>query len=68
MAAYTFSHNIDDSTAEVFSTYTTRAVRRIFATCGGSRQFGPGSPSPLHLSGHVRHSLVQELQNWAMKN
>jgi len=23
MAAYTFSHNIDDSTAEVFSTYTT---------------------------------------------
>ena len=23
MGAYTFSHNIDDSTAEVFSTYTT---------------------------------------------
>ena len=23
MAAYTFSHNIDDSTAEVFRTYTT---------------------------------------------
>ena len=23
MAAYTFSHNIDDSTAEAFSTYTT---------------------------------------------
>ncbi len=23
MASYTFSHNIDDSTAEVFSTYTT---------------------------------------------
>ena len=50
MAAYTFSHNIDDSTAEVFSTYTTpRRPQNIRDLSRRPVQFGPGSPSPLHL-------------------
>jgi hypothetical protein len=69
MAAYTFSRNLDDSTAEVFSTYTTprrpQNIRNLAADWGNSAL-------------DHRHRLTYQVlydapffktsNNWAMKN
>jgi hypothetical protein len=69
MAAYTFSHNIDDSTAEVFSTYTTPRRPQNIRNLRADR----ASSALDH-----RHRLTYEVlydapfyktsKNWAMKN
>src|ERR1035437_1285148 len=69
LGAYTFSHSIDDSTAEVFSTYTTprrpRSIRNLAADWGNSA---------LDHRNRFTYQVLYETQffktssKWALKN
>ena len=69
MAAYTFSHNIDDSTAEVFSTYTTPRRPQNIRNLSADR-----SSSALDHRHRLTYQVLYDApwyktsKNWAMKN
>ena len=69
MAAYTFSHDIDDSTAEVFSTYTTPRRPQDIRNLRADR-----SSSALDHRHRLTYQVLYETpwfkssKNWAMKN
>jgi hypothetical protein len=69
MGAYTFSHNIDDSTAEVFSTYTTPRRPQNIRNLSADR-----SNSALdhrhRVTGEVLYDMpfFKTSKNWALKN
>jgi hypothetical protein len=68
VAAYTYSHNIDDSTAEVFSTYVTPRRPQNSLDLGADR-----SSSALDHRQRFTISLLYDLtvfkgRNWFMKN
>ena len=68
VGAYTFSHNIDNSTAEVFSTYTTPRRGQDFQNLNGDR-----SSSALDHRNRFTMAAVYDLPffkngNWFMKN
>jgi hypothetical protein len=68
-AAYTFSHNIDDSTAEVFSTYTTPRRPQNIRNLGADR-----ASSALDHRHRFTYQVLYDLPfyktstNWALKN
>jgi hypothetical protein len=69
VAAYTFSHNIDDSTAEVFSTYTTPRRPQNIRDLAADR-----SSSALDHRHRLTYQVLYEApwykhsSNWALKN
>jgi len=68
VGAYTFSHNIDNSTAEVFSTYTTPRRVQDFQNLNAER-----SSSALDHRNRFTMTTVYDLpffknRNWFMKN
>jgi hypothetical protein len=69
MAAYTFSHNIDDSTAEVFSTYTTPRRPQNIRNLAADR-----ASSALDHRNRFTYQVLyntpwyKSSKNWAMKN
>ena len=69
MAAYTFSHNIDDSTAEVFSTYTTPRRPQNIRDLRADR-----ANSALDHRHRLTYQVLYDTpwfktsKNWAMKN
>ena len=69
MAAYTFSHNIDDSTAEVFSTYTTPRRPQNIRNMRADR-----ASSALDHRHRLTYQVLYDApwyktsRNWAMKN
>ena len=69
MAAYTFSHNIDDSTAEVFSTYTTPRRPQNIRDLAADR-----SSSALDHRHRFTYQVMYDTpwykgsKNWALKN
>src|SRR5664280_1302061 len=69
MAAYTFSHNIDDSTAEVFSTYTTPRRPQDIRNLRADR-----ASSALDHRHRLTYQVLYDApwyktsRNWAMKN
>jgi hypothetical protein len=69
MAAYTFSHNIDDSTAEVFSTYTTPRRPQNIRNLGADR-----ASSALDHRNRMTLTALYETQwykssrSWMLKN
>ena len=69
MAAYTFSHNIDDSTAEVFSTYTTPRRPQNIRNLSADR-----ASSALDHRHRLTYQVLYDTpwfkssKNWAMKN
>jgi hypothetical protein len=69
MAAYTFSHNIDDSTAEVFSTYTTPRRPQDIRNLRADR-----ASSALDHRHRLTYQVLYDApwyktsKNWALKN
>jgi hypothetical protein len=69
MAAYTFSHNIDDSTAEVFSTYTTPRRPQNIRDLSADR-----ASSALDHRNRFTYQVLyntpwyKNSKNWAMRN
>jgi len=68
VGAYTFSHNIDNSTAEVFSTYTTPRRGQDFQNLNGDR-----SSSALDHRNRFTMATVYDMpffknSNWLLKN
>ncbi len=69
MAAYTFSHNIDDSTAEVFSTYTTPRRAQNIRNLRADR-----ASSALDHRHRLTYQVLYDApwyktsKNWALKN
>jgi hypothetical protein len=69
VAAYTFSHNIDDSTAEVFSTYTTPRRPQNIRDLSADR-----ASSALDHRHRFTYQVLYDTpwykrsKNWAMKN